>query len=185
MSEFQILTVRKVPDREGQERVRVPVLQDMVLANGETVQVHVGGSYKLVNPNTPGVDHEAWPLLGVTVDEPPQYTTMGMRWVDEAVREGWMRRIGERPVPRPGGPPQAPWALAHVFIHADRIVINDVYNGEVSYTVTRQPDKFYTDSAGNRHPIEEYGMLDDAELATAEVAWFYELELESVGGSNG
>lgn len=162
MSEFQILTVRKLADREGQTRVRK--------YDEET------GQPKLVNPATPGEDHEPWPLLGVTVVDPPQRTSAGVNWVNQAVSEGWMRRIGERPVARPGGPFHAPWATVHTFIHADRLEIDDHLTGEtVSYKVIQQPDKYWS----NGEPVEEYAFGDDTELATTEVKHFYLLELDN------
>lgn len=154
MSEFQILTVRKLADKEGQERVRK--------FDPET------GQPKLVNPATPGDDHEAWPLLGVTVEgDPPERTTAGLSWVNAAVSEGWLKRVNESAVVRPGGTQEQPWSTAHTFIHADMLVINDHQRGPVAYKVTQQPDKY--DAAGE--PVKEWTARE------TDVRWFYELEL--------
>lgn len=152
-----MLTVRKLADKTGQERVK-----KFDAATGEP---------KLVNPATPGEDHEPWPLLGVTFEgDPPVKTTAGVAWVNTAIQEGWLRRVNERPVVRPGGPLANPWAVSHTFIHADRMIFKDHERGFVGYKVIRNPDK-YTDD-GN--PLAEYG----SEPEPSEVNWFYVLELD-------
>lgn len=173
MSEFQILTVRKLANMEGQERVRK--------FDAET------GQPKLVNPATPGEDHEPWPLLGVTIQgDPPERTSAGVSWVNAAIAEGWLERLGEEIVNRPGGPLRSPWAVIHTFVHATGLVLYDYERGPVYYEVTRQPDKY--DASGN--PISEYA--DDTDLRDAEVSWVYELSLRKpavnqvgVGGKDG
>lgn len=180
MSEFEILTVRKLADTSEGERISVPLLAEVKLANGETVMVETG-QRKLVNPATPGTDHEPWPSDGMTIvgnPDPPQWTTAGMRWASDAVREGWMRRIGERAVARPGGPLDAPWSTNHTFIHADKLIIEDKLRGDVVYRVVKQPDKY----TANGEPVEAYEFTDDGSLAGSEVNWFYELELENNDG---
>ena len=169
MSEFEILTVRKLADRsDGTREVRYDPLT---------------GQKKLVNPATPGEDHEPWPLAGVTIEgDPPLRTSAGTRWVDNAIRERWMRRIGETPVVRPGGPPDAPWATSHTFIHADKLVIEDAERGDVVYYVTRNPDKYFTSGDNVGEPVAEYGYTADGELAASEVSWHYELRLEETSG---
>jgi hypothetical protein len=164
MSEFVMLEVRKLADRSG-SRVR--------MFDAKT------GQPKLVNPATPGEDHEPWPLLGVTIiGDPPEYTSAGMRWVDKAVQEGWAQRVGERAVARPGGPADAPWSTVHAFVQADKLVIHDHERGHVVYAVTRNPDKYDEDG----RPIEEYGYMSDDDIAGTEVVWHYELELERIDG---
>lgn len=160
MSEFQVLTIRKLADKSEGERVRK--------FDPET------GQPKLVNPATPGDDHEPWPLRGVEfVGDPPQYTTAGVSWVNQAMSEGWLRRVGERPVTRPGGPSQSEWSVTHTFVHCDRIEIRDAQVGWVNYRVTQNPDKFWA----NGEPVEEYGFATEEELAGTEVQHYYELML--------
>jgi hypothetical protein len=159
-----MLTIRKLANKEDQERVRK--------FDPET------GQPKLVNPATPGEDHEPWPLLGVVVEgQPPKYTTAGVAWVNAACAEGWMRRIGERAVARPGGPPNAPWSTVHTFVQADRLEIEDYDRGVVTYRVVQNPDKFWASG----EPVEEYGFASDEELAGTEVQHFYELMLVDNG----
>jgi hypothetical protein len=154
VSEFQILSVRKLANKEGQERVKK--------FDPET------GEPKLVNPATPGEDHEPWPLLGVTIEgEPPQRTTAGMSWANVAQAEGWLKRVNESAVVRPGGTAEQPYSTVHTFIHAEMLVINDEELGPVAYRVTRQPDKY--DAGGN--PVKEWTERE------TDVRWFYELEL--------
>ena len=162
MSEFEILTVRKLADKNGQERVKK---FDAVT-----------GEPKLVNPATPGEEHEPWPLLGVTIEaDPPQLTSVGTSWVDNGVREGWLKRSGLRAVVRPAGPHDDPLAKTHTFIHMDRLVIDDHERGPVAYRVTRQADKYWT---ADGTPVAEYG----TEPQEMEVCHFYLLELEGSRG---
>jgi hypothetical protein len=141
-----ILAMHKLADKEGQERIRVPILQNVVLRNGETVQVATG-EYKLVNPDTPGVEHEPWPSAGIDFKgEPPEETTVATGYVDNAVAEGWMSRVNERAVVRPAGPKQNVYnsthtGAPHVFLHCDEIVFHTV-RGDTRYRVIEQPDKY-------------------------------------------
>lgn len=157
MSDYTVLHVRKLADRSEGERV---VRFDPVT-----------GERKLVNPDTPGDDHEPWPLAGVEiVGEVPERTTVSTRWLDTAVDEGWARREGERLVRRPAGPPTRRWAVdPHTFVHADEVVLSTV-DGEVRYRVTHQPDKYVADgdddtpmtpehyAAGNSRVDHFYGL---------------------------
>jgi len=167
----KVLHVRKLADKSDGERVRVPVLRDLELANGETVQV-LTGEVKLVNPATPGVEHEPWPLAGVAfVGEIPEQTTVSARWLDRAVEEGWVRREGERLVRRPAGPSDAKMSSDHVFIHADEVVF-DTVDGEVRYRVTHQPDKYVADGDDETPMTHEHYAAGNS-----RVDHFYGLEL--------
>lgn len=172
MSQFEVLTIRKVPDRStGTRHVRF---------DPDT------GDRKLVNPATPGEDHEPWPLAGITIEgEPPEFTSASTGWVDRGIAEGWIRRIGERAVVRPGGPPSAPMAKTHTFVHCDRIVLRDMERGEVIYRVTRNPDKYFVVGEKAGYPVEEYGSEPDTDLADTEVIWFYEMQLDDTNGAGG
>lgn len=157
MSEFEILTIRKLANKDGQERVKK--------FDPET------GQPKLVNPATPGEDHEPWPLLGVTIEgDPPHLTSVGTSWVDTGVREGWLKRSGLQAVVRPAGPHDDPLGKTHTFIHMERLVINDHERGPVVYRVTQQADKYWV---ADGSPVAEYG----TEPQEAEVRHFYLLKL--------
>lgn len=158
------LTVRKLADRSsGTREVRFDP---------------VTGAKKLVNPETPGEDHEPWPLLGVRVEgEAPEETQVPTSWVDKGIAEGWIVAVGGRPVVRPAGPTQDVWISSHtgtphVFMHYDALVIKTV-DGDVRYTVTRQPDKYVIDGD------EKASVTPDAYAAgETRVDWYYDLKLE-------
>src|SRR5262245_46185009 len=148
------LVIRKVPDKTDTDRV--------VRYDSET------GERKLVNPDTPGEEHEAWPLLGVQIEneEPPQTVVLSMSFVAAARAEGWIEVAGEWQVFKPGGPPENPWAVTHTFTQLDEITIKTL-DGDVKYKVTHNPDKY--DGSGN--PTDAVGDPD------ASVDWHYGLEL--------
>ena len=107
----------------------------------------VMGAKRLINPATPGNDHEPWPLAGVTIehlsDGPVNLSTT---LVADGIREGWIEGVNERPVVRPAGPEQHVWASGHtgqphVFLHYDALVFHTL-DGDVEFTVTHQPDKY-------------------------------------------
>lgn len=168
----KVLHIRKLADKSDGERVRVPVLTDLTLANGEVVQVPTG-EVKLVNPATPGTDHEPWPLAGVQfVDEVPEQTAVSTGWLDNAVDEGWARRINERMVRRPSGPASQPGATRpHVFVHCDEVVF-DTVDGEIRYRVTHQPDKYVADGDDETPMTSEHYAAGNS-----RVDWYYGLEL--------
>lgn len=156
----QVLTVRKLADKTSGERV--------TRYDPDT------GEKKLVNPATPGDDHEPWPLAGVQIiGTPPTVTTASTGWVDNAAREGWVTIEGQRAVVRPGGPPEDPYrvdpakGIPHVFRHADALVLHTV-DGDVRYRVVAQPDKYHQGPEGT----------DAVGDPTADVRHFYVLELE-------
>jgi hypothetical protein len=129
---FTSLTVRKLADRSEGTRV--------TRFHPET------GERMLVNPDTPGNEHEPWPLLGVSVEgEAPEYTRLPTKWVSRGVAEGWITLENPEPVFRPAGPTGNPWGVPpHVFTHVDSITI-DTVDGPLVYKPfgTRgQPDKY-------------------------------------------
>lgn len=139
----------------------MPVLEVRLLADkssGTRVPMFdpVTGEKKLVNPETPGTEHESWPLAGMrlTSDAHPE-TSAGMSWVRQGVAQGWIEVQGENVVHAPGGPEGDPWRVTHTFFEADRIVLKTV-DGDVVYDVVSNPGK-------------------DAD--TGEVSWKYDLEL--------
>jgi heme-degrading monooxygenase HmoA len=144
-----MLVVRKLADKTSGRRV--PVIDSST------------GALKLVNPDTPGEDHEPWPSAGVKVmtdGGPPDKTAVSVKWASMAEFEGWLRLENKRVVHKPGGPPENPWGLTHTFVQADFMTLHTV-DGDVRYRVVRNPDK----------------------AEDGNVEWFYTLEL--VGADNG
>lgn len=127
------LQIRKLADRSSGDRV----------ARYDPVT----GAKKLVNPDTPGDDHEPWPLLGIQLlDDPPlRSCRVSTGMVAQGQHEGWIEVEGGEMVHRPGGPASDPWRLTHSFRQADAIVFKTV-DGDVRYEVVRNPDKFVAGS---------------------------------------
>jgi hypothetical protein len=128
----ELLKIRKLADKSTGERI--------VKFDPNT------GEKKLVNPATPGEEHEPWPLAGVRFEgDAPQSTVVPVKYVDQAVREGWMQRVNERAVVRPAGRAMDEWSgvqgSPHTFIQCDEIVIKTV-DGDFRYRVVVQPDKY-------------------------------------------
>lgn len=164
------LTLRKLADKSVGERV------SMLDANGARI---------LVNPDTPGEDHEPWPLVGVRIlDDPvPDPCRLSTNLVEQGLHEGWIEVEGDEMVHRPGGPPGNPWRLTHSLRHVDSIVIHTV-DGDVEYEVTRQPDKYHGVVVEGPKGVTLYEVDDDAEVtneiyAAGEtvVDKFYDLRL--------
>ena len=151
------LKIRKVPDKSEGERI--------VRFDPDT------GEKKLVNPATEGEEHEAWPLLGVRIEneEPPRYCEMSTGYVAAARSAGWMEATGEKVVHKPAGPAENPWANTHTFVQLKTITIKTL-DGDVRYNVVHNPDK-YDDETGEP--------TDNAGDPTTHVDWFYGLELAS------
>lgn len=156
----ETLSIHKIADKTSGERV--------ARFDPET------GERRLLNPATPGDEHEPWPLAGVEfVGDPPSETRVPTGYVDNARREGWIVLEGARPVVRPGGPPEDPYrvdpakGIPHVFVHADAMVFKTVH-GDVRYSVTRNPDKWHDGPEGT----------DAVGDPTARVEHFYTIALE-------
>lgn len=165
MSEYQILELRRLADKSEGRRVQ--------MFDVDT------GEPKLVNPDTPGFDHEPWPTAGITIinqDGPPEFTTISTDYANQLVADGLLTRTNERAVTRPAGPYHAPWSVPpHTFIHADTLVFHDKERGDVAYTVIRQPDKFVED--GLDIPVDSYDKLAPEDMPLTSVEHFYNLEL--------
>jgi hypothetical protein len=136
----------------------MPVLEVRLLADKSTgtrvpMYDQVTGEKKLVNPETPGNDHEPWPLKGMELKEALENPVVPMSWVRRGVREGWIEVLGEDVVHAPGGPENDPWAVTHTFYQGDTVVLHTT-TGDVVYDVLRSPGK-----------------------VDGEVLWTYELEL--------
>lgn len=169
------LIIRKVADKSTGERV--------VRFDPET------GEKKLVNPATPGDEHEPWPLAGVEFvyeDGPPAFTRVSTSYVQDAIREGWLEAEGMEPVVRPSGPADNKWAgNPHVFMHIDALVFKTI-NGDVRYNVVRQPDKYVEGNSYDERGLTTRRVNTDDHEVTDEiyaegktrVDWFYDLELE-------
>lgn len=165
MSEYQIMELRRLADKSVGRRISK--------FDPDT------GEQKLVNPDTPGEDHEPWPTLGITItnpDGPPRLTTISTDYANQLVAAGLIERKGEKAVTRPAGPYAAPWSVPpHVFIHCDFIVFNDFERGKVHYKVVRQPDKFVEE--GLDIPVDSYDNLAPEDMRLTSVEHFYNLEL--------
>lgn len=162
-----ILTVRKLADKSsGRREVRFDPIT---------------GERKLVNPDTPGSDHEPWPLGGVEfLGDPPSEVSIPVKYVDQAVREGWMQRVGERLVTRPAGRTQDEWigvqGVPHTFIQCDRIVLRMV-EGDYTYRVTLNPDKYVADEDDYIYDPEAEVTPELYEAGMTRVVNHYRLEL--------
>lgn len=152
-----MLRIHKLADKTT--GVRVPQVHPMT---GETA---------LINPETGAA--EPWPLAGVRiVGDPAPAGKLPARWVNRGVAEGWLSLVNPRPVHRPGGPDGNRWATTHTFIHADAVVVHTT-DGDVTYRVTHQPDK-YVDGDDPAEPVTD----EIYAAGGTRVDWFYGVELE-------
>jgi len=150
------------------------------------------GEKKLVNPDTPGADHEAWPLAGVLLEQAPDEAGVSTTLVAQGIAEGWLTGVNGRPVVRPAGRTQSDWisgqtGTPHVFIHYDALVFHTL-DGDVTYRVTHQPDK-YADSGSvnargqviteNEHDDDTPVTPDLYAAGETRVDWFYGIVKES------
>ena len=168
----QGLTIRKVADTSEGRRV--------VMYDPET------GDRKLVNPDTPGDDHEPWPLAGIQIEHLPKHAMLSQSYVAAARAEGWMEVTGEKRVFKPAGPASNPWQNTHTFIHLDTITVKTM-DGDVTFNVVRQPDKYDTphvvvDEERNmvKSSLKGNPVPDTDEYAgnpETSVDWFYVLEV--------
>jgi hypothetical protein len=151
------LVIRKLADKTGEQRI--------------TMFDSTTGEKKLVNPATPGEDHEPWPFAGIRIENeggPPKKAMLTTDLVAQAIAEGWIEVTGEKRVIKPAGSKENPWVGTppHVFLQYKTITIKTI-DGDVTYNVKRNPDKYDK----NGEPTEEAGDPD------TEVVWYYELEL--------
>lgn len=114
-----------------------------------------------------------WPAAGIKLehDEPPATLTVPMDWAIRAQSEGWVTLGGATVVHRPGGPADDQWRVTHTFTHAETLTIHTV-DGDVTYRVTHQPDKYHADDNEAQVTPEAY------EAGQTRVDHFYRLELE-------
>ncbi len=153
----------------------VRLLADYTDTSPRAVRYHpVTGQAYLADPATG--DPNPWPLAGMEfVGEPPAHTRVPHRWVYKGIAEGWITAAGERPVHRPGGPPDDPWRLTHTFRHFDTLTFNTV-GGPVHYRVARNPDKYVT-GAPDDAPVTP----DIYAAGQTDVTWVYDLDLVTGG----
>jgi hypothetical protein len=145
------LRVRKLADTRDGERV--------TRYNQDT------GEKYLMNPANGAA--EPWPLLGVTIENeggPPPLVRAPMSWVTRGVNEGWIRRVAEKIVERPGGNKEKPWRIKHTFVQCDYIIIKAM-DGDVRYRVIGQPDKYHNGP-------EATDAISDP---NSEVRWYYDM----------
>lgn len=57
----------------------------------------------------------------------------------------WIEQTHARVVHKPAGPAEDPWRATHTFVHCDELVLH-LLDGDVRYRVTRQPDKYDTET---------------------------------------
>lgn len=132
------------------------------------------GEKKLVNPATPGEDHEPWPLLGVHFADTtgakaaaPRVIQVPMKYV---TREPWIEMVNATAKVVPAGPPEDPWKTEpHTFLQCDALILHTV-DGDVRYRVLRNPGKYDT---------ETDQPTDSAADPTTYVVWDYLAELEA------
>lgn len=163
MAAHQMLKVRMVPDTSEGQRLQLVVAKPLeTLEDGSVVIDPENAEVRLVNPDTPGYDHEAWPLLGLEhVDyDWPKLTTAGTRWVNARIADGSVVLEGENRVFVPAGPDSDPWgAPPHTFLEADALVFKLADGGEVRYKVTKQPGKVDDPDEPRGYRIEHtYGL---------------------------
>lgn len=136
------------------------------------------GAKTLLNPEHGGV--EPWPIAGVQFvsadggasSDPPKKTVVPMSWVQRGLSEGWIALEGQRTAHKPGGPEIDPWRVTHTFLQADAVIIKAV-DGDVRYTVTRNPDKYDGGpETGTGKPTDVHA---DPETS---VEWAFTLELD-------
>lgn len=156
MPEWEPLQVRVLSDRSEGHRV-------------ERFDPVTGEKY-LVNPDTPGDEHEPWPFAGLEPlegEEFPKYVRVPHTWVARAKAAGWITATNERVQHRPGGPEESPWKVTHTFLHYDEIIFHtEDGKRNTVYKVIGQPDKY--DAKGE--PTDEVGNPDN------RVRWGFELE---------
>lgn len=152
--------------------LRVRKLADTSDGSTRVTGVHpVTGEKTLIDPATGAVT--SWPLAGVRiVGDTPRSGRLPTRFVNRAKAEGWITLVDPRPVHRPGGPPDDEWRVTHTFIHADAVVVH-AEDGDVTYRVTHQPDK-YVDGDDPDEPVTD----EIYAAGGTRVDWFYGVELE-------
>jgi hypothetical protein len=124
---------------------------------------------RLVNPDTPGYEHEPWPLEGVELEEAPERAKLPYSWVQRGVGEGWLELVNQRVVHRPGGPASDPWRVTHTFVQADEVIFHCI-DGDWRYTVVENPDKY---AGSDSDEVGEAGSQD------AAVYWSYHVVKEA------
>ena len=128
---------------------------------------------RMVNPDTPGTDHEPWPLAGVgCVGEPPATLEISQKKVMEGKREGWITCEGEEVVHRPGGPADNPWQVTHTFLQLTALVFHFV-SGDVRYKVMHNPDKYVEGKSAKAKVTDEIYAAGQT-----RVDFFYRLKKE-------
>lgn len=118
------------------------------------------GAPRLVNPATPGTEHEPWPTAGWDIiGDAPEETAVGMHKLREWQQAGFVTTQGDRVVHQPGGPPDDPWRVTHTFHECDVVTFNCV-GGQVEYEVTSNPGKD-VDGDGQVDWVYSLALLED------------------------
>lgn len=157
------LTIRKRADKSTGERVKIYVPEL--------------GRHKLVNPDTPGEEHEPWPLAGVAVvGEIPDECGLPTHFVARGIAEGWITGEGEELVHRPGGPVDNRWAVTHTFVHYDTLTLH-LDGGDATYKVAHQPDKYVAGGTDRAKVTDEIYAAGETQVDT-----FYWVKLQKGKG---
>lgn len=170
---YRGLVLRKLADRSEGERVeRLRVPPSAVRSDGGDLIIDPSAAQRfMLNPDTPGYEHEPWPTAGMRFEgEPETHARIPTSTVAVGVEEGWISLEGERVVHRPGGPPENPWKVTHTFRHADAIVLHMV-DGDYRYRVVENPDKWPERKDDDPSYPDGLGFGGD-------VRWYYDAELE-------
>jgi hypothetical protein len=142
------------------------------------------GERTLMHPET--LAPLPYEMEGVEVEgELPERFTVPVKLLWKWRGEGWVTLDPPdgRPVHRPGGPPDNPWAITHTFVHVDQATF-DFLSGPVTARVAHQPDK-YADHSEATYPdqIEPFKADDDTPVTAdvynagaTRVDWFYTFE---------
>lgn len=128
------------------------------------VETPDGVQRRLVNPDTPGDEHEPWPLAGVeVVGDPPDECGMSTHLVASGIAEGWITGEDEEVVHRPGGPPNNKWAVTHTFVQYKTLTFH-FGSGDVTYKVTHQPDKYVAEGTDKTKVTEDIYAAGDTRV---------------------
>lgn len=164
---YEGLRIRKLADRSTGERkplLRIdPTRVQIDEATGKLFVDAEDVERILFNPDTPELEHEPWPLLGIAFEgDAPKRARVPTSTVARGQAEGWLTLEDATMVHRPGGPAGDPWRVTHSFQHGSAVVFHTV-DGDVRYRIVENPDKW---------PAEKDGDLGFG----GDVRWFYDLE---------
>lgn len=165
---MESLRVRKLADRDGEDRVKVtdPVTGIADLYTPEDAAELIPALKAVLAEYTP----TPYPLAGIEIEDPPDHVAVPEGYVASAKAEGWVTTVPEsveQPVIRSTGPPENPWGPPpHTFIHYEQVIFHTIA-GDLVYDVAENPDKWPDDK-------------DGAAGFGGDVCHFYELKLKEI-----